>query len=163
MSDTENEDYKSDAPLLDSFGSGLKKLIAKGKELGYITIEELNQALPSEKETSDQIEDIMAAISDMEISIISADETEDFDDDDGAEEPASEEEEYDEEDGVGNLDAKELMRSDDPVRMYLKEMGSVELLSREGEIAIAKRIEAGKTAGITAPETEAKVMTNFIR
>ena len=92
MSDTENEDYKSDAPLLDSFGSGLKKLIAKGKELGYITIEELNQALPSEKETSDQIEDIMAAISDMEISIISADETEDFDDDDGAEEPASEEE-----------------------------------------------------------------------
>ena len=148
MSDTENEDYKSDAPLLDSFGSGLKKLIAKGKELGYITIEELNQALPSEKETSDQIEDIMAAISDMEISIISADETEDFDDDDGAEEPASEEEEYDEEDGVGNLDAKELMRSDDPVRMYLKEMGSVELLSREGEIAIAKRIEAGKTVMI---------------
>lgn len=148
MSDTENEDYKSDAPLLDSFGSGLKKLIAKGKELGYITIEELNQALPSEKETSDQIEDIMAAISDMEISIISADETEDFDDDDGAEEPASEEEEYDDEDGVGNLDAKELMRSDDPVRMYLKEMGSVELLSREGEIAIAKRIEAGKTVMI---------------
>ena len=62
MSDTENEDYKSDAPLLDSFGSALKKLIAKGKEQGYITIEELNQALPSEKETSDQIEDIMAAI-----------------------------------------------------------------------------------------------------
>ena len=84
MSDTDNEDYKtSDAPLLDSFGSALKKLIAKGKELGYITIEELNQALPSEKETSDQIEDIMAAISDMEISIISADETEDFDDEGG--------------------------------------------------------------------------------
>ena len=87
MSETDNEDYRtSDAPLLDSFGSALKKLIAKGKEQGYITIEELNQALPSEKETSDQIEDIMAAISDMEISIISADETEDFEDDNGEEE-----------------------------------------------------------------------------
>ncbi len=148
MSDTENEDYKSDAPLLDSFGKALKKLIAKGKEQGYITIEELNQALPSEKETSDQIEDIMAAISDMEISIISADETEDFDDDEAQEETPYENEEIIDDDGAGNLDAKELMRSDDPVRMYLKEMGSVELLSRDGEIAIAKRIEAGKTVMI---------------
>ncbi len=149
MSETDNEDYRtSDAPLLDSFGSALKKLIAKGKEQGYITIEELNQALPSEKETSDQIEDIMAAISDMEISIISADETEDFEDDNGEEESPEEDEILDDEDGVGNLDGKELMRSDDPVRMYLKEMGTVELLSREGEIAIAKRIEAGKTVMI---------------
>lgn len=145
MSDTDNEDYKtSDAPLLDSFGSALKKLIAKGKELGYITIEELNQALPSEKETSDQIEDIMAAISDMEISIISADETEDFDDEGGETENEPENDVLEDDDAVGNLDAKDLMRSDDPVRMYLKEMGTVELLSREGEIAIAKRIEAGK-------------------
>ena len=149
MSETDNEDYRtSDAPLLDSFGSALKKLIAKGKEQGYITIEELNQALPSERETSDQIEDIMAAISDMEISIISADETEDFEDDNGEEESPEEDEILDDEDGVGNLDGKELMRSDDPVRMYLKEMGTVELLSREGEIAIAKRIEAGKTVMI---------------
>lgn len=149
MSETDNEDYRtSDAPLLDSFGSALKKLIAKGKEQGYITIEELNQALPSEKETSDQIEDIMAAISDMEISIISADETEDFEDDNGEEESPAEDEILDDDDGVGNLDGKELMRSDDPVRMYLKEMGTVELLSREGEIAIAKRIEAGKTVMI---------------
>ncbi len=149
MSDTDNEDYRtSDAPLLDSFGSALKKLIAKGKEQGYITIEELNQALPSEKETSDLIEDIMAAISDMEISIISADETEDFEDDNGEEERLEEDEIIDDEDGVGNLDGKELMRSDDPVRMYLKEMGTVELLSRDGEIAIAKRIEAGKTVMI---------------
>ena len=149
MSDTDNEDYKtSDAPLLDSFGSALKKLIAKGKELGYITIEELNQALPSEKETSDQIEDIMAAISDMEISIISADETEDFDDEGGETENEPENDVLEDDDAVGNLDAKDLMRSDDPVRMYLKEMGTVELLSREGEIAIAKRIEAGKTVMI---------------
>lgn len=149
MSELEKEEYQStDAPLLDSFGGALKKLINKGKELGYITIEELNQALPSEKETSDQIEDIMAAISDMEISIISADETEDFDDDnEKAEESQSDEIETEDENG-GNFDGKELMRSDDPVRMYLKEMGTVELLSREGEIAIAKRIEAGKTVMI---------------
>ena len=148
MSDIDNEDYKSaDAPLLDSFGSALKKLITKGKELGYITIEELNQALPSEKETSDQIEDIMAAISDMEISIISADETDEYDEEEN-DIDASSEPNYDDDEQTGNFDTKELMRSDDPVRMYLKEMGSVELLSREGEIAIAKRIEAGKTVMI---------------
>ncbi|MBO5284919.1 MAG: RNA polymerase sigma factor RpoD [Alphaproteobacteria bacterium] len=149
MSETQKEEYQStDAPLLDSFGSALKKLIAKGKEQGYITIEELNQALPSEKETSDQIEDIMAAISDMEISIISADETEDFDDDDKEPEEESEDTGYADDEEGGNFDSRELMRSDDPVRMYLKEMGTVELLSREGEIAIAKRIEAGKTVMI---------------
>ncbi len=149
MSDIDNEDYKSaDAPLLDSFGSALKKLITKGKELGYITIEELNQALPSEKETSDQIEDIMAAISDMEISIISADETDDYEEDESIESESNNEPSYDDDEATGNFDTKDLMRSDDPVRMYLKEMGSVELLSREGEIAIAKRIEAGKTVMI---------------
>lgn len=149
MSDIDKEEYQSsDAPLLDSFGGALKKLIAKGKEQGYITIEELNQALPSEKETSDQIEDIMAAISDMEISIISADETEDYEDDNGESEEPAADEMMDDDDNGGNFDSKELMRSDDPVRMYLKEMGTVELLSREGEIAIAKRIEAGKTVMI---------------
>ncbi|MCM1323791.1 MAG: RNA polymerase sigma factor RpoD [Acetobacter sp.] len=149
MSDTDKEEYQSsDAPLLDSFGGALKKLIAKGKEQGYITIEELNQALPSEKETSDQIEDIMAAISDMEISIISADETEDFEDDNGESEETAADEMMEDEESGGNFDGKDLMRSDDPVRMYLKEMGTVELLSRDGEIAIAKRIEAGKTVMI---------------
>ncbi|MBR2273712.1 MAG: RNA polymerase sigma factor RpoD [Alphaproteobacteria bacterium] len=148
MSEDKEEYQSSDAPLLDSFGGALKKLIAKGKEQGYITIEELNQALPSEKETSDQIEDIMAAISEMEISIISADETDDYEDDIEQEsENRDDIEDYDE-DNTGNFDSKELMRSDDPVRMYLKEMGTVELLSREGEIAIAKRIEAGKTVMI---------------
>ncbi len=149
MSDIDKEEYQSsDAPLLDSFGGALKKLIAKGKEQGYITIEELNQALPSEKETSDQIEDIMAAISDMEISIISADETDDYEDDEGESQEAAADEMMEDDEQGGNFDGKELMRSDDPVRMYLKEMGTVELLSREGEIAIAKRIEAGKTVMI---------------
>jgi len=148
MSEEKEEYQSSDAPLLDSFGGALKKLINKGKEQGYITIEELNQALPSEKETSDQIEDIMAAISDMEISIISADETDDYEDDHETEEELNNDiDDYDDETS-GNFDSKELMRSDDPVRMYLKEMGTVELLSREGEIAIAKRIEAGKTVMI---------------
>ena len=149
MSETDKEEYQgSDAPLLDSFGGPLKKLIAKGKELGYITIEELNQALPSEKETSDQIEDIMAAISDMEISIISADETDDYDEEQSEDTENREVDIIDDEESGGNFDGKDLMRSDDPVRMYLKEMGTVELLSREGEIAIAKRIEAGKTVMI---------------
>lgn len=149
MSEDKEEYQSSDAPLLDSFGGPLKKLLAKGKEQGYITIEELNQVLPSEKETSDQIEDIMAAISDMEISIISADETDDYEDGQEQSEDRENEEDIDyDEESAGNFDSKDLMRSDDPVRMYLKEMGTVELLSREGEIAIAKRIEAGKTVMI---------------
>lgn len=139
MSDIENqENYDSsasDAPLIDSLGSGVKKLIEKGRSRGYITVEELNKVLPSEKETSEQIEDIMAEISDMGISLISESDVENFETDAV--------EEVVDEDG-GNFEGKDLGRSDDPVRMYLKEMGTVELLSREGEVAIAKRIEAGK-------------------
>ncbi len=145
MSDTENQDFydanSSDAPLIDSLGSAVKRIIEKGKARGYITVEELNKALPSEKESSEQIEDIMAEISDMGISIISESDADSFE----AEENDEISEEYDE---SGNLDEKDIGRYDDPVRMYLKEMGSVELLSRDGEIAIAKRIEAGKTVMI---------------
>ena len=145
MSDTENQDlYEAgtgDAPLIDSLGSAIKRVVEKGKTRGYITVEELNKALPSEKETSEQIEDIMAEISDMGISIISESEADNFEQED-------EPEEADDIEESGNFDEKELGRYDDPVRMYLKEMGSVELLSREGEIAIAKRIEAGKTVMI---------------
>ena len=144
MSDIENQDFydgdAADAPLIDTLGSAVKRLIDRGKVRGYITVEELNRALPSERESSEQIEDIMTEISDMGISIVS--ETD-------ADVPEGEEEDADEDyDEAGNFDEKELGRSDDPVRMYLKEMGSVELLSREGEIAIAKRIEAGKTVMI---------------
>ena len=144
MSDIDNQDYydgsNADAPLIDSLGSAVKRLIDKGKARGYITVEELNKAIPSERESSEQIEDIMTEISDLGISILSESDTDNVDIDDEVEV-----EDYDE---SGNFDEKDLGRSDDPVRMYLKEMGSVELLSREGEIAIAKRIEAGKTVMI---------------
>ena len=148
MSDMDNQDFYEggsvDAPLIDSLGNAVKKLIEKGKVRGFITVEELNKALPSERETSEQIEDIMAEISDLGISITSETDADapdrDLDNDI--------EEDDDDDDTSGNFDEKELGRSDDPVRMYLKEMGTVELLSREGEIAIAKRIEAGKTVMI---------------
>jgi len=139
MSDKENQDLNADSPILDTLGHAVKTLIEKGKNRGYITVEELNRALPSEKETSEQIEDIMASISDLGISLISESETDEYEADN---EEINEDEDIDE---SGNFDEKELSRSDDPVRMYLREMGAVELLSREGEIAIAKRIEAGNT------------------
>ncbi len=146
MSDIEKEDYSeaqgSDAPILDSLGSAVKRLLEKGSANGYITMEELNKALPSERESSEFIEDIMSSISDMGISIIAESEVESFDPDEAVESQESASDES------GNYDEKEMGRSDDPVRMYLKEMGTVELLSREGEIAIAKRIEAGKTVMI---------------
>lgn len=119
--------------LLDSLSASLKKLINKGKSRGYITVDELNGALPPEKESSEQIEDVMAMISDMGINLIENEEAE--------EEEAGETVERDE--GF-KLEETEVSRTDDPVRMYLREMGAVELLSREGEIAIAKRIEAGR-------------------
>lgn len=147
MSEKENQDQyvgnNVDSPLIDSLGSAVKSLIEKGKERGFITVEELNRALPSEKETSEQIEDIMSSVSDMGISIISESDSDNFEADNDAE---ADEEYVDE---SGNFDEKEMGRSDDPVRMYLREMGTVELLSREGEIAIAKRIEAGKTVMIS--------------
>ena len=148
MSDIENPDLydgvSADAPLIDSLGSAVKRLIDKGKLRGYITVEELNKALPPERESSEHIEDIMAGISDMGISIIAEADVDSFEPDMVEDDDV----EIDEEDEAGNFDEKELGRNDAPVRMYLKEMGTVELLSREGEIAIAKRIEAGKTVMI---------------
>ena len=148
MSDIDNPDLyeggAADTPLIDALGSAVKRLIDKGKVRGYITIEELNKALPPERESSENIEDIMSGISDMGISIIGESEVDSFEQD-----AVDEDDVYDDDDDEsGNFDERELGRSDDPVRMYLKEMGSVELLSREGEIAIAKRIEAGKTVMI---------------
>lgn len=145
MSGKENQDIYSadnaDDAIGDVLGAAVKRLIAKGKDTGYISMEDLNRVLPSEKISSDRIEDIMSAISDMGINIISESEE--------TEAPEDEEEfSEDEEEISSNLDAKDLSRSDDPVRMYLKEMGLVELLSREGEIAISKRIEAGKNVMI---------------
>ncbi len=134
-----------ESSAVDAAAATLRHLLAKGRKTGYITMEELNKALPPEKLTSEKIEDIMSSISDMGINIVA-------DSDSDEEEAESDNFEYDEEDGenddIGNIDSKDLGHSDDPVRMYLKEMGLVELLSREGEIAISKRIEAGKTVMI---------------
>ena len=107
-------------------------MLAKGKERGFITYDELNAALPPDKMSSEQIEDTMSALSEMGINVV--------ENDDSDEETVKEETE----DKSGNIDENDTGRTDDPVRMYLREMGSVELLSREGEISIAKRIEAGR-------------------
>lgn len=126
-----------DDPLLDSLSAAVKKLIAKGKECGYITVDELNSVLPAEKESSEHIEDVMATLSDMGINLIEAEEDEEKS---GLHEIEAE---TDSDDETGNISDEVGSHTDDPVRMYLREMGAVELLSREGEIAIAKRIEAG--------------------
>ena len=120
----------NDSPILDLNNSAIKLLIKKGKLNGFVTLDELNLALPAGEYTSEQIEDIHSAINEMGVNIV-----------DQQEEASSDEPE---DRNAGNLSDDEGARSDDPVRMYLKEMGTVELLSREGEISIAKRIEAGR-------------------
>jgi RNA polymerase primary sigma factor len=139
----------TDAPLLDLSDQAVKRLIKVGKTRGFITYDELNEVLPSEEVSSEQIEDIMAMFSEIGINVIEADEVEEAD--------AGAIEEDEEDRGLAaNLpvakqdkSAEPTDRTDDPVRMYLREMGAVELLSREGEIAIAKRIEAGREAMIS--------------
>jgi RNA polymerase primary sigma factor len=147
----ENEEdivENGDAPVIDLNDATVKKLLAKAKRRGFLTYDELNAALPQDQMSSEQIEDVMSAINDMGVQIVENDEA----GEDG------EEEEQDEEvetiDNISENDPRSLTntikktgtgeRTDDPVRMYLREMGAVELLSREGEIAIAKRIESGR-------------------
>lgn len=150
MSDKENQDlYENDGTdsvNAEAMTTAFRHLLAKGKNLGYITMEELNKVLPPDKQSSDKLEDIMSSISDMGINIISDSDVDEGEEDDSNEYDYENDEAGEEE--VGNIDAKDVGHSDDPVRMYLKEMGLVELLSREGEIAISKRIEAGKTVMI---------------
>ncbi|MDB9762024.1 RNA polymerase sigma factor RpoD [Alphaproteobacteria bacterium] len=133
---TSSEDLTSDVSETE-----VKKLISKGKEKGYITYDELNSVLSPEKFSSEKIEDIQAMISDVGISLVESD-----DDDDANEEGENTNSNASKEQAVKTINAadSELGRTDDPVRMYLREMGNVELLSRDGEIAIAKRIEAGR-------------------
>ncbi|WP_207538664.1 RNA polymerase sigma factor RpoD [Sabulicella rubraurantiaca] len=128
--------------LLDVTSAAVKKLIARGKERGYVTVDEVNQALPQEQVSSEFIEDTLAALSEAGINVVENEEAEDGETQKAAR--SEDGEEKDEEESGGNVDEETLGRTDDPVRMYLREMGSVELLSREGEIAIAKRIEAGR-------------------
>ncbi|MGH7066732.1 MAG: sigma-70 family RNA polymerase sigma factor, partial [Acetobacteraceae bacterium] len=131
----------ADATMLDTQSAAVKRLIARGKERGYITFDELNQVLPPDQNSSEQIEDVMAMLNEMGIQVV---EGEDSEEAEPAPPPAEKPQEEAEEEPQGNLDEESLGRTDDPVRMYLRDMGSVELLSREGEIAIAKRIEAGR-------------------
>ena len=146
---------ESPLPLLDLTDAGVKKMIKAAKKRGFVTFDALNAVLPSESTSPEQIEDIMAMLSDMGINVVETEES------DGEEEKATDETADDDDEDTGTevveAKAKPLAttetkepseRTDDPVRMYLREMGSVELLSREGEIAIAKRIEAGREAMI---------------
>jgi RNA polymerase primary sigma factor len=143
--DTATAEADAETSLLDTQSAAVKRLIAKGRERGYITFEELNAVLPPEQMSSEQIEDIMSMLSEMGIQVV---ENEDNEDGEAVAKPEKAEGEGTEGEGQteagGNVDEESLGRTDDPVRMYLREMGSVELLSREGEIAIAKRIEAGR-------------------
>jgi len=132
----------TDSPLLDTLGANVKKMIKMGKERGFVTYDELNSALPPDQVSSEQIEDTMSQLSEMGINVIEADEGEETQAE--ATPDTSEEEEKPTSGAAGNVSESDVGRTDDPVRMYLREMGSVELLSREGEIAIAKRIEAGR-------------------
>ena len=141
----------ADGPLLDLSDAAVKRMIKAAKKRGFVTYAELNAVLPSEEVNSEQIEDILAMLNEMGINVVEAEEA----DSDEADEK-EEEEEAEGGDLVEASQAKAVVvrssepadRTDDPVRMYLREMGSVELLSREGEIAIAKRIEAGREAMI---------------
>ncbi|MBP1883448.1 RNA polymerase sigma factor RpoD [Sinorhizobium mexicanum] len=140
-----------DGPLLDLSDDAVKKMIKAAKKRGYVTMDELNSVLPSEEVTSEQIEDTMAMLSDMGINVIEDEEAEEAaaggDDEDSSDDGDGEGGELTTSSGTALATGKKKEptdRTDDPVRMYLREMGSVELLSREGEIAIAKRIEAGR-------------------
>ncbi|MEO1920116.1 MAG: RNA polymerase sigma factor region1.1 domain-containing protein, partial [Paracoccaceae bacterium] len=143
---TGEDQQDNPGPMLDMSQAAVKKMIVRATARGYITYDELNQFMPDGQVSSDQIEDIMAMLSDMGVNIIEGEEAEDEDTDTDVEE-------------IGATTSRELVaaaattetldRTDDPVRMYLREMGTVELLSREGEIAIAKRIEAGRSTMIT--------------
>ncbi len=142
VSDKQNEENQSS----DSKGSMagiIKKLVASGKDKGFITYDTFNKALPAKDFSSEQIEDAMTALSDIGIELVENDD--DASGDSKAEETDSKDDDDSEYESGGNIADDDTGRTDDPVRMYLREMGAVELLSREGEIAIAKRIEAGRS------------------
>ena len=141
--DDQKPDEQDAETMLDMSQAQVKKMIADAKERGYITYDQLNQVMPPEQVASEQIEDVMSMLSEMGINVIEDDEAEEA-------EPGGQvvEVSTSREVTVATTQSEALDRTDDPVRMYLREMGSVELLSREGEIAIAKRIEAGRNTMI---------------
>ncbi|MAQ86478.1 RNA polymerase sigma factor RpoD [Psychromarinibacter halotolerans] len=143
--DDRKQDEQEPEVMLDMSQAAVKKMIAEAREKGYITYDQLNQVLPPDQVSSEQIEDVMSMLSEMGINIIEAEETED-EENKGSTDIV--ETSNSREVTVSQSETEKLDRTDDPVRMYLREMGSVELLSREGEIAIAKRIEAGRNTMI---------------
>ncbi|MCF4128663.1 RNA polymerase sigma factor RpoD [Methylobacterium sp. SyP6R] len=152
-------EQQTDGPLLDLTDASVKRMIKLAKKRGYVTYDELNEVLPQEEFTSEQIEDVLGQLSELGVNVVEAEEADEQQGEAPAQEGA-EEEEASEGGEVAEVAAARPValraetakeptdRTDDPVRMYLREMGSVELLSREGEIAIAKRIEAGREAMI---------------
>ena len=140
----EDKGENGDAPLIDLNEAQLRKLISRAKKRGYITYDELNEALPQDQMSSEQIEDVMSALSEMGVNVV---ENEEADEEDGDSQPEADTEAGLDDGADGSGDGSEryvvekkketVDRTDDPVRMYLREMGAVELLSREGEIAIA--------------------------
>jgi len=137
--DDQKQEREDTAEGLDMSQAAVKKMINEARQRGYITYDQLNQVLPPDQVASEQIEDVMSMLSEMGINIIEEEEAED---DGTSKEVATTSQAKDVVLSTSTTEA--LDRTDDPVRMYLREMGSVELLSREGEIAIAKRIEAGR-------------------
>ncbi|KMO44489.1 RNA polymerase sigma factor RpoD [Methylobacterium tarhaniae] len=152
-------EQQTDGPLLDLTDASVKRMIKLAKKRGYVTYDELNEVLPQEEFTSEQIEDVLGQLSELGVNVVEAEEADDQQGE-AAPQEGAEEEEASEGGEVAEVAAARPValraetakeptdRTDDPVRMYLREMGSVELLSREGEIAIAKRIEAGREAMI---------------
>src|SRR3954471_20938036 len=136
-----------DSPVLDLTDAAVKRMIKQAKSRGYVTLDELNAVLPSDQTAPEQIEDIMAMLNDMGINVV---ESEEESENIAAKTEVVEAESTSSENLPIKVEAEKAPtdRTDDPVRMYLREMGQVELLSREGEIAIAKRIEAGREAMI---------------
>ncbi|CCD99652.1 RNA polymerase sigma factor RpoD [Bradyrhizobium sp. STM 3809] len=159
VKDKEKDDKAADAPekdaadapspLLDLSDAAVKKMIKQAKKRGFVTFDQLNEVLPPDTTSPEQIEDIMSMLSDMGINVTEAEETDEAEEkDDGDDETDNELVEITQKAVTEVKKSEPGERTDDPVRMYLREMGTVELLSREGEIAIAKRIEAGREAMI---------------
>ena len=143
LNDRQEKKERAETPIGDRVGQALKKLITQAKENGFITIDDLNRAMPAGQVSSEKIEDVMTMISQMGINVIESE-------DDARDNEAGEDEAETEAGSASGNISEDGGRTDDPVRMYLREMGTVELLSREGEIAIAKRIEAGRERMIVA-------------
>jgi len=147
---TDDKGEQTDGPLMDGVAAAVKKMMAKGKERGYVTYDEVNAALPSEQVSSEQIEDTLTALSEMGVNVIENEEAEDTPAAETAKDGEEGKEKPEKKTRAAGYEDEDLGHTDDPVRMYLREMGSVELLSRKGEIAIAKRIEAGREKMIGA-------------